>query len=230
MKEQTTVIVGGGVIGLCTALHLAKSDPVSASAGSIVVCDVFSKTFEGTSASNTGCLHYGYSSSEEDLLQLGIYSFGLWKALGQDPEFRKETGFRLHSFFAVSEGHGDGQELLPNWVSSETYWDVSQISLGVHNASMSACASNTFEQLTYIFLVIQKLLAFGLRGNVLVLGLKSALLPGSSQQYSHLITNSNMLIVKPTPAHVFRFNAKFWCSPREPGPQLYLSNYFHHRP
>lgn len=122
------VIVGGGVIGLCTAYQLAKlANSQFDSRINIVVLEARVSTFQSASSHNTGCLHYGYEEPfGSDLLPLGKYSFDIWKSIAEDDEdFKKETGYRAQSFFWVACGDNDGiEKVLPNWVKIGNHWKM----------------------------------------------------------------------------------------------------------
>ena len=120
----TTVIVGAGVVGLCTAYHLAKAnhqrDP--AQLHRVIVVEAAGKEFAATSGTNTGILTD--TSSKENLLPLTQYSYRLWEGLGKDTKFREKCGYREGVIFSVKRGSGIGQNLVPDWVRADAKWDV----------------------------------------------------------------------------------------------------------
>ncbi|KAI1378989.1 nucleotide-binding domain-containing protein [Hypoxylon crocopeplum] len=124
------VIIGGGVIGLCTAYQLAKSTKLQPDSQiKIVVLEAKTSPFQSTSSHCTGCLHYGYQEQfGDDLLPLGEYSFDIWQSIAKDDaEFRSETGYRPSSFFWVEYGDGDNiDEVLPNWMKLGGHWKLDE--------------------------------------------------------------------------------------------------------
>jgi glycine/D-amino acid oxidase-like deaminating enzyme len=126
------VVVGGGVIGLCTAYNLAKAVG-SKQKLKITVLDARSSAFTAASQHNTGCLHYGFHDSfGKDITPLGKYSFELWQSIARsDIQFVADTGYRPQSFFPIIPGDGKDEKTLPNWVSSKEDWDVDWGTKGV---------------------------------------------------------------------------------------------------
>ena len=120
----TTAIVGAGVIGLCTAYHLAKANHQRDAAQShrVIVVEAAGREFAATSRTNTGILTD--TSSNDDLLPLTQYSYRLWEGLGKDPIFREKCGYREGVNFSLKRGSGIGQNLVPDWVRADAEWDV----------------------------------------------------------------------------------------------------------
>jgi glycine/D-amino acid oxidase-like deaminating enzyme len=118
VERDITVIVGAGVIGLSTALHLAKESQ----AMKVIVVDAAPEVFAQTSRTNTGTLSFHWF--EDDLRRLGEYSYGLWEELSKDQTFKKECGFRDHSVFNISQGIGNSSRKLPSWFPIQEGWRV----------------------------------------------------------------------------------------------------------
>lgn len=133
MKEEVTVIIGAGVIGLCTAFHLAN--PLR-TRSKIYVVEVFDDVFQATSATNTGILHHVYPSDQEKLTSLGTCSWEIWEKLSHDFEFAESTGWSPNTAFSAREGSGKGQEKLPEWIRLDPSWDVDGEPNGADAATM----------------------------------------------------------------------------------------------
>ena len=71
---STTIVIGAGVIGLCTAYHLAKAVEKSNTRPKhkIIVVEAAGKVFPAASSTNTGIL--SSTSDKEDLQALTQYS------------------------------------------------------------------------------------------------------------------------------------------------------------
>lgn len=123
-STPVTAIVGAGIVGLCTAYHLAKANHrrYTAHPHKIIVIEAAEREFAATSGSNTGILTD--TSSNKDLLTLTHYSFQQWEDLGKDAEFSKECGYREGVNCSLKRGSGHGQNLMPDWVRAEAEWDV----------------------------------------------------------------------------------------------------------
>ena len=119
-----TAIVGAGVVGLCTAYHLAKANHRrdAAQLHKVIVVEAAGREFAATSSTNTGILTD--TSSNEDLLPLTQYSYQLWEGLGNDTKFSKECGYREDVVHSLKRGSGIGQNLIPDWVHAEAEWDA----------------------------------------------------------------------------------------------------------
>ena len=114
---DTIVVIGAGVIGLCTAYHLARE-----ACHRIIVVDALPNVFEATSGSNTGIL--SFNEFDTKLSSLGKYSYKLWCELGTDPLFRTTCGFRKSANFNVRHGSGKWRGFLPPWLLTQATWDA----------------------------------------------------------------------------------------------------------
>ena len=116
----TTVVVGAGVIGLCTAYQLAKTineRPVERK-HRVIVIENASEVFPATSSTNTGIL--SYTGFIEGLRGLGQYSYEQWEALGRgDPQFNRECGYKEGANIALQPGSGEGFDLIPDWIRTK---------------------------------------------------------------------------------------------------------------
>ena len=115
-ENTTTIIVGAGVVGLCTAYHLAKT--IDKKRHKVIVIEAASQVFAATSSTNTGIL--SYTGFQEELLPLAQYSYDLWEDLGRDTDFRTSCGYKEDANFALKRdsGKGDG-ESIPNWIDTK---------------------------------------------------------------------------------------------------------------
>lgn len=123
--SNTTVIVGAGVAGLCTAYHLAKAIHESATKNphhhhhrhKIIVVDSANEAFAATSSTNTGII--SYTGFEEDLLPLARYSYDQWETLGREnTHFKTRCGYREGSNVALKNGSLEGED-IPNWIHAD---------------------------------------------------------------------------------------------------------------
>lgn len=135
------VIIGAGVIGLCTAYHLAKQrqgrDTV------ITVLDARDDVFSAASSHNTGCLHYDFHDSfGQDLTELGKYSFDIWQSIAANPDggkrFVATTGYRAQSFFPIRPGSENDEAFVPGWVDMQKDWAVDWGSKGSTSATVNS--------------------------------------------------------------------------------------------
>ena len=117
---STTIVIGAGVIGLCTAYHLAKAVEESNTRARhhVIVVEAAGKVFPATSATNTGIL--SSTSDKEDLEALTQYSYRLWEALGRrEPQFSSVCGYREDANFALRKDADRGHDLIPDWLDSK---------------------------------------------------------------------------------------------------------------
>ena len=118
--ETSTIIIGGGVIGLCTAYHLAKAtaQDTTVHRHKIIVIEDAGKVFSAASSANTGIL--SYSDFEEELRDLARYSYEQWETLVRgDADFNRQCGYREGANIALRPGSGEGHELIPDWVHTK---------------------------------------------------------------------------------------------------------------
>lgn len=120
MASITTVIVGAGVIGLCTAYQLAKAIDQSSNKHKhdTIVIEAADGVFPATSSTNTGIL--SYSGFKEDLQALAQYSYKQWESLARDGEhFGRDCGYKEGVNIALKPGSGEGSALLPDWIQAD---------------------------------------------------------------------------------------------------------------
>ncbi|CVL03551.1 uncharacterized protein FPRN_11823 [Fusarium proliferatum] len=132
------VIVGAGCIGLCTAYNLSKALSSEGSDSNIIVVGAFDIPFPAASSACTGCFHYYFPGPlSKPLTPLGKYSFDLWAREAERPDFRLATGYRPNSSYGILHGEGQGLDKLPNWVKTETSWNVDTKVLGDRTATVN---------------------------------------------------------------------------------------------
>lgn len=137
LDDRDIVIVGAGVIGLCTAYQILKNAPAPGPKPRVTIIEAFDKPFATTSATCSGCLHYGFPEPEtQPLLPLGKHSFDLWADEAHGEAFQKATGYRAQSSFGLSQGSGRSLTVLPDWVRPEATWDVDIKVLGNETATV----------------------------------------------------------------------------------------------
>lgn len=133
--SNSIVIIGAGSIGLWTAFYLARTPSLENSDGSkLVVLEAQESTFGAASGTNTGCVHYGFSDAKR--IELGKYSFALWRDLAGQDEFESSVGLRFGSIFGLSESEGESLDLLPDWIRTADTWRTETDFLGTNNASV----------------------------------------------------------------------------------------------
>ncbi|KAI0098721.1 hypothetical protein GGR51DRAFT_537676 [Nemania sp. FL0031] len=135
--SEVIVIVGAGSIGLCTAYNLAKRSSAGPRHVIIKVIDAFNQPFAGSSSNCTGCLHYGFPEKQFPAKPLGKYSFDLWASEAEDDSFKEATGYRAQSTFGIDPGNGQGLDSLPDWVKTNSNWDVNKKVLGDRTATVN---------------------------------------------------------------------------------------------
>ncbi|KAK5019905.1 hypothetical protein LTR60_000978 [Cryomyces antarcticus] len=125
LKGKTTVIIGGGVMGLCIAYHLAASSqgevkPSGRKPGikhTIIIIEESEQPFHAGSGTNSGRLSTAQLS--EDLKQLGEFSYEQWEELGSKLEFREQTAYcggSLLHLKCISGRNSGGFDLAPEWL------------------------------------------------------------------------------------------------------------------
>ncbi|KAF5710355.1 NADH oxidase [Fusarium mundagurra] len=136
--NNAIVIVGGGCIGLCTAYQLSKSLDDQDRKPSIIVVEAGDRPFAAASSACTGCFHYHFPGPlSKTLTPLGQYSFDLWTQEAQNADFRLATGYRANSSYGIHQGDGKDLDRLPDWIKTETCWDVGTQVLGDNTATVN---------------------------------------------------------------------------------------------
>ena len=141
-NSDTTIIVGGGSIGLWTAYYLAKAQIASNQEVNIVVLEAKHQIFGSASGKNTGLIHYQhgyhydgpprgskqkvgvssrsqYAMKEDEVLrELGKYSFDLWKEVHQK-KWREQLNWREDGILSVTYDENadksESERLQPEW-------------------------------------------------------------------------------------------------------------------
>lgn len=119
---ETVVIVGGGLVGLSTAYHIASECYSSSRACRVVVLDAAAKLWDTSSAYNTGSVNGAFPDGDRH--ELAKYSFNMFRQLSQDIDFRHRTNIRGHTCYNVTlDGHGNTIK-LPSWVNADPDWNL----------------------------------------------------------------------------------------------------------
>lgn len=132
--QDTTVILGGGVIGLSTAYYMIKDQAaLSGQAPNIIVLDSATELFAGASGGSTGILgDYGFKPEVDEL---GTLSWELLKSLNQEFDGRSNWNWSDIVVRSVNFGEdappGYGKVLdrpLPRWFKNATGYHYHWIS------------------------------------------------------------------------------------------------------
>ena len=116
-ESTVTVIVGAGVIGLCTAYQLGKAIDKRClhTQQKVVVIEAGTYVFSASSSTNTGILWS--SDLQDELSELAKYSYGLWERQAEsDTDFRDTCGYKEGRNIAVRPDIDKGRQLLPDWI------------------------------------------------------------------------------------------------------------------
>ncbi|PNP85420.1 hypothetical protein FNYG_01249 [Fusarium nygamai] len=136
-NNNAIVIIGAGGIGLCTAYQLSKSFDNQERKPSIFIIEAGDKPFAAASSACTGCFHYHFPGLLGKILTpLGQYSFDLWAQEAQNADFRVATGYRESSSYGICQGDGKGLDRLPDWIKTDTCWDIDTQVLGDNTATV----------------------------------------------------------------------------------------------
>lgn len=122
LHGRTTVIVGGGVIGLFTAYSLAKAYHQLQRRHRILVIEARDNLFSASSEHNSGCLAHHWLPGF--LKPLGAYPYDLWRDLGKDIGFLEACGYKEDCLYEIRPDNGKNLHELPNWFISKDSWDV----------------------------------------------------------------------------------------------------------
>lgn len=121
LTQETTIIAGGGSIGLATAYYLALGCKTSNRSCRVIVVDAFEGLWNSSSSHNTGVISQHIF---EDVAKktLGAYSFSLFRNLSNDEEFRRFTSIKDHTIYNVADaGHGFRRS-VPGWANLPDDW------------------------------------------------------------------------------------------------------------
>ncbi|KAF5649006.1 FAD dependent oxidoreductase superfamily [Fusarium sp. NRRL 52700] len=137
-NNNAIVIIGAGVIGLCTAYQLSKSFEDQERKPGIIIVEAGGRPFAAASSACTGCFHYHFPGPVGEVLEpLGRYSFDLWAQEAWGADFRLATGYRANSSYGICQGDGMDLHKLPNWMKTEACWDVDNLVLGNRTATVN---------------------------------------------------------------------------------------------
>ncbi|KAF4439064.1 NADH oxidase [Fusarium acutatum] len=105
---------------------------------SIIFVEAGNRPFAAASSACTDCFHYHFTGPlSKALTPLGRYSFDLWVQGAQNTDFRLTTGYRANSSYGIHQGDGRCLDKLPNWIKTETSWDVDTEVLGDNTATVN---------------------------------------------------------------------------------------------
>lgn len=124
MDGKSTVIVGGGVIGLSIARELAVMAHEKGWNHSITVVELRNSVFAQASGHNAGILTtegLAISPNTEALADLAVASMDIWMRLGKDKTFCDATGYTTSKTSQVFVQH-DGQGESPLHKSSNGWF------------------------------------------------------------------------------------------------------------
>lgn len=156
IDQDTTVILGAGVIGLSTAYYLALALNENSTASlpdqpKVVVIEPSHDICPGASGSATGGLgDFGFSDA---VSPLGKFSYSLHKDLALAHEGKKDWGFRDQTIFRVTPKDFNGDlsppdswgplppletdlSSLPDWVKTSDDWSVQLLAPVPHSSHM----------------------------------------------------------------------------------------------
>jgi glycine/D-amino acid oxidase-like deaminating enzyme len=118
---ETTVIIGGGIIGLSTAYHLAQDSRTTGR--KIVVLEALDECFAVASGHNSGLLAFHWFSGE--LHKLAKYSCHQYRKLQErDPDFKSLCYYRENCLFQARRGSGNLTRDAPRWVELPQDWHL----------------------------------------------------------------------------------------------------------
>jgi FAD dependent oxidoreductase len=133
-SQDTTVIVGGGIIGLSTAYYMVRDQTaLSGQVPNIIVLDSASELFAGASGGSTGIL--GDYAFKPEVAELGTLSWELLKSLNQEFDGRSNWNWSEIVVRSVNFGEdappGYGKVLdrpIPRWFGNESGYHYHWIS------------------------------------------------------------------------------------------------------
>ena len=122
-KFKTTIIVGGGASGLCTAYNLAKRCQDQSQNHRIIVIDVLEHTFAAASRYNSGVLSYHWFSG--DLQEFARYTYGCYEDIAkQDENFQETSDYGDKSNFRLCRGSRESIAQGPEWLNVPAGWHI----------------------------------------------------------------------------------------------------------
>jgi hypothetical protein len=119
-ETVTTVIVGGGVVGLSIAYWQSRMNKKQRE---IVVLEARSECFQGASGHNSGLVSCHWFSG--GLRQLANHSFGIYQELAREkPDFRDTCDYHENSLFQAHYGEGHTDPRAPYWIKAVDKWHL----------------------------------------------------------------------------------------------------------
>ena len=116
----TTIIVGGGVVGLSIAYWQSRMNNKQRE---IVVLEARSECFQGASGHNSGLVSCHWFSG--GLRQLADHSFSIYQELAREkPEFKHTCDYHENSLFQAHCGEGHTDPRAPYWMKVHDGWHL----------------------------------------------------------------------------------------------------------
>src|ERR1700722_8865818 len=123
-ETVTTIIVGGGVVGLSTAYWQSRMNKKQRE---IIVLEAQNECFQEASGHNSGLVSCHWFSG--DLRQLADHSFGIYQELAREkpafkPEFKHTCDYHENSLFQAHCGEGQTDPRAPHWMKIHDGWHL----------------------------------------------------------------------------------------------------------
>jgi hypothetical protein len=120
-KRKTTIIVGGGMLGLSTAYWHGQRKKTQQQ--EIIVLEARNECFQGASGHNSGLIsHHWFSGS---LRQLADHSFGSYQDLARKHgDFKYTCDYHENSLFQAHCGEGPTDPCAPCWMNVADGWHL----------------------------------------------------------------------------------------------------------
>jgi hypothetical protein len=119
-KAMTTIIVGGGVVGLSIAYWQSWMNEKQRE---IVVLEAQNECFQGASGHNSGLVSCHWFSG--GLRQLADHSFDIYQELVREkPEFKHTCDYHENSLFQAHCGEGRTDPRAPYWMKVHDGWHL----------------------------------------------------------------------------------------------------------
>lgn len=119
-ETMTTIIVGGGVVGLSIAYWQSRMKKTQRK---IVVLEARSECFQGASGHNSGLVSCHWFSG--GLRKLADHSFGIYQELAREKsDFKDTCDYHENSLFQACWGEGHTDPRAPRWIKAVDEWHL----------------------------------------------------------------------------------------------------------
>jgi hypothetical protein len=119
-ETVTTIIVGGGVVGLSTAYWQSRMNKKQRE---IIVLEARNECFQGASGHNSGLVSCHWFSG--GLRQLADHSFGIYQEFARKKlEFKDTCDYHENSLFQAHYGEGHTDPRAPYWMKANDGWHL----------------------------------------------------------------------------------------------------------